>query len=288
MFRLVSSIPAAGFAIACASLSACSGSGEGLDQNGRPIDTTPPPVSAFKTIQDTIFTPLCVTCHAGPAAPRGLRLESGVAFAALVNAPSAEVPALLRVKPGDPNASYLVQKIEGRAAVGARMPLGQPPLSQANIDLIRQWITDGAPPIAAVSLPSIVTLKAVTPVEEALLSEAPDAIVVTADAELDTSLLTPANVVVMRSGGDKSFAEGNEVVIPGITIVIRSLEPTVFAISLPSGQWIPEQYLLTVNGSGPAPVADRRAISIDGDGNGIAGGDFEFSFAIESKAGVNP
>jgi hypothetical protein len=29
------------------------------------------------------------------------------------------------VKPGDPDNSYLVQKIEGRASVGGRMPLGE-------------------------------------------------------------------------------------------------------------------------------------------------------------------
>jgi uncharacterized membrane protein len=62
----------------------------------------------------------------------------------LVGARSSEVPSVQRVKSGDPNASYLVQKIEGHAAEGVRMPASGPPLSRENIELIRQWIADGA------------------------------------------------------------------------------------------------------------------------------------------------
>jgi hypothetical protein len=39
-----------------------------------------------------------------------------------------------------------VQKVEGTAAVGGRMPLGGDRLSDADIDLIRQWISEGANP----------------------------------------------------------------------------------------------------------------------------------------------
>jgi hypothetical protein len=53
-------------------------------------------------------------------------------------------PALSRVAANDPDNSYLVQKVEGSAASGARMPLGGGALDQAVIDDIRQWISDGA------------------------------------------------------------------------------------------------------------------------------------------------
>jgi hypothetical protein len=49
------------------------------------------------------------------------------------------------VAPGRPDDSYLVHKIEGRAAVGARMPLGGPFLDDATIAVIRDWIARGAP-----------------------------------------------------------------------------------------------------------------------------------------------
>ena len=63
-----------------------------------------------------------------------------------MNVNSVEVPSLKRVKPLDPDNSYLVHKIEGTAAVGGRMPLGRPALSAVEITLIRQWISEGAAP----------------------------------------------------------------------------------------------------------------------------------------------
>ncbi len=53
---------------------------------------------------------------------------------------------MLRVKPGDPANSYLVQKLEGAAGItGERMPLGGPFLDQATIDKVKSWIASGAP-----------------------------------------------------------------------------------------------------------------------------------------------
>ncbi len=48
--------------------------------------------------------------------------------------------------PGDPNNSYIIHKLEGTQTVGARMPFGLPPLSQAQIDQVRAWIQAGAAP----------------------------------------------------------------------------------------------------------------------------------------------
>ncbi len=66
-------------------------------------------------------------------------------FDNLVNVPSLQIPAIDRIEPGDPDNSYLIQKIEGAAGiVGSRMPQGGPFLDQATIDMIRQWVSDGA------------------------------------------------------------------------------------------------------------------------------------------------
>src|SRR5688572_29598215 len=117
--------------VACLGLAGCAGNGEGLDANGEPIVAGPPANSDFQEIQNTIFTPVCTTCHVGANAPQGLRLDAANSYAMLVNVPSAQVSGLLRVNPGNPGTSYLVQKIEGTAAVGARMPANGPPyLSQ--------------------------------------------------------------------------------------------------------------------------------------------------------------
>ena len=135
-------------------IAACAGNGEGLDANGRPLvpggGGSPPPLSAdFDSIQANIFTPICSVCHAGASAPEGLHLDADNSFSMLVGVPSTEVPSLMRVKPGDPDDSYIIQKLEGHAAVGAQMPLGGPYLSTDTIAFVRQWITDGAQPSAA-------------------------------------------------------------------------------------------------------------------------------------------
>lgn len=137
-------------ALCLLALTACGGGGgEGLDANGRPIGegsaASGPMTASFASIQSHVFTPICSVCHAGGAAPQGLRLDAANSYAMLVNVASSEVPSLKRVRPGDAANSYLVQKIEGRAAVGARMPFGGPYLDAQTITLIRQWIDAGAP-----------------------------------------------------------------------------------------------------------------------------------------------
>jgi hypothetical protein len=57
------------------------------------------------------------------------------------------VPTLQRVTPGNPDASYLIQKLEGTPGIVAlRMPRNAPPLDQTTISVIRQWISNGAQP----------------------------------------------------------------------------------------------------------------------------------------------
>ena len=94
------------------------------------------------SIQALVFTPTCATagCHSGGAPAGSLNLTDGNSYANLVDVPSVG-SALDRVEPGLPNDSYLVQKLE---TVGAgSMPPGNN-LPQADIDVIRTWISNGA------------------------------------------------------------------------------------------------------------------------------------------------
>jgi hypothetical protein len=132
-------------------LSGCAGNGQGLDENGNPIGSDPGgdlPVAfepTFTNIQQNVFSAICVQCHIGAAAPEGLRLDDANAYAFLVNVASEERPELLRVRPGDPDNSYLIRKLEGGPDIaGAQMPLNLPPLSQETINAIRVWISQGA------------------------------------------------------------------------------------------------------------------------------------------------
>ncbi|MFP5305576.1 MAG: hypothetical protein ACLGI7_07095 [Gammaproteobacteria bacterium] len=132
-------------------LAGCGGNGSGLDENGRPIDEGGGDGGelqpTIESIQDHVFTPQCASCHAGALAPQGLRLEDAqTSYDNLVDVRSTQVPTQFRVEPGSPDTSYLIDTLEGTQAVGDRMPRGQPPLDAETIGVIRQWISDGAPP----------------------------------------------------------------------------------------------------------------------------------------------
>jgi hypothetical protein len=190
---------------------------------------------------------------------------------------------LRRVEPGDPGNSYLVHKIEGRAAFGGAMPLGLPALGADQIDLIRQWIAAGAqPPPAAQAAASPARLVSSAPAPGELVSDPAAPMVVVFSHALDVNLLLDSNVTLTASGGDGGFDDGNETQVSvrvqmtsagGAALWIRS------AASLP-----PDDYELRIRGSGPVPVADLEGRPIDGDGDGIAAGDFVLPFRIAGDA----
>jgi hypothetical protein len=110
---------------------------------GDPID----PAATFSRVQNEIFTPTCaaIGCHDPLGQSSQMILTQGQAYGNIVNRPSVEMPGLSRIKPDDPANSYLYRKIIGAGITGDRMPLGSPPLSDAQIQLIRNWIRRGAP-----------------------------------------------------------------------------------------------------------------------------------------------
>ena len=131
------------------------GSGNGGGPS-TPMQPSPPPPAAppaapleptFTSIRTQVIQVWCVGCHTGIGrVPDGqLRLDANTAYGELVNVPSVGKPSAGRVVPGNPDGSYLIHKLEGRAdIVGARMPMGGPFLSQADIAVIRTWIAQGA------------------------------------------------------------------------------------------------------------------------------------------------
>lgn len=100
-----------------------------------------------------VFDFACVGCH---CCSDPLTLASGASWAALVNRPAPRSDARtdescggLLVKPGDPAASYLYQKIASATpCAGQPMPLNEfqfVPLPACAQDLVRRWIASGAP-----------------------------------------------------------------------------------------------------------------------------------------------
>ena len=105
-----------------------------------------PSATTFSAIQNDIFNVSCALsgCHTGGSPTGGMNLSSGQAYLNIVGIASSEVPGLQRITPGNANDSYMVQKLEGTAAVGAQMPFGAAPLSNAKIQNLRDWIDAGA------------------------------------------------------------------------------------------------------------------------------------------------
>lgn len=103
---------------------------------------------AFTEDLQPIFNRNCVgSCHDATTRSGGLTLAADVAYSELVGVPSEQVPALARVAPGDPDASYLLNKLEGShmsvGGEGTRMP-PELVLAQTELDLFRAWIAAGA------------------------------------------------------------------------------------------------------------------------------------------------
>jgi methionine-rich copper-binding protein CopC len=291
-------------------LAGCAGNGEGLDSNGVPIGSgggsggggsggggTGAVTADFQSIQDNVFTPICSPCHSGGGAPEGLMLDAAHSYNLLVGIASAEVPSLQRVKPGDPDSSYIIIKLtNGPGIVGAQMPRGEPPLPQPTIDAIRQWITNGAPQASASASPAEAMQKLQQTVAQAAASSSPfkvnftspvdgavvespvRQILVVFNHEVDASLVNYTNLTVQRvdpagvadtgAGGSAqllampsyfSLAEGN-----ASTVVIKPVAPLV-----------PGTYRVSARGSGGGVIADLNAQAL--------AGDYSFTFTVDAS-----
>lgn len=118
-----------------------------VECDGVCIDEVEPTLTS---IQTGIFTVSCTasTCHDANLPAEMLDLSSlSASQASLIDVDSVQAPASLRVAAGDSDASYLMNKLLGVdiAVDTTRMPQLDPDgLCQPNIDVIRQWIDDGA------------------------------------------------------------------------------------------------------------------------------------------------
>jgi hypothetical protein len=118
---------------------------------------TPKLEPTFSSIQQEIFNTTdasgrlaCTNCHttAGGRNPSGgMNLTTSLSYAAIVGVASTGKPGAVRVIPGDPENSYIIDKLEGRPTIaGVRMPRGNGPfLTDGQMLVIKRWISNGAP-----------------------------------------------------------------------------------------------------------------------------------------------
>lgn len=268
-------------------LSACGGSGGGGTSSAPPL---PPPSTfdpTFSDIQASIFTISCATsgCHSGAGAPQGLQLDAANSFANLVGVTSNEDANFLRVAPGDPDNSYLIQKLEGTASVGGQMPLGGTPLDQGVIDIVRQWISDGAID-DRMQASDPIRVASITPLPGSDLSSAPTQIIAGFDRDPDASTVNANTFLLESSGGDGTFGDGNEIQIMATSITVPAAN-TRSAVFEPANALADETYRVRLLGTGASVILDMDANALDGEfgssfpsGNGTEGGDFEAQFSI--------
>jgi hypothetical protein len=275
------------------SIAACAGNGNGLDANGQPLTSgssgSLPPLSAdFASLQANIFTPICSVCHIGGGAPEGLRLDAANSFNLLVGVPSAEVPSLLRVKPGDPDNSYIIQKLEGHQAVGSQMPFGcpqtQPCLTTSTIAFIRQWITDGAPPAAAATVHAAAPLAmtSIVPDDVEPVSESPPQIMMVFNQDLDVTQIDSRSMQIEKIVPGESSASTlvSEVVPARVSVSSANLRALMV---WPSRPLVSGHYRLVIAAGAPTQVSDMAGNALALGAPGESGESVISNFDVEVR-----
>lgn len=96
----------------------------------------------------------CSSCHSGPDAEAGLRLDAQHAYEDLLERKSTQASKMNLVSPGEPDESYLLHKMLGThldvGGHGDRMPLEgswgvKGSLSDDEVARVKKWIVNGAP-----------------------------------------------------------------------------------------------------------------------------------------------
>jgi hypothetical protein len=261
--------------LACCTLAAC-GSGDGFVGSGGVVGPLAP---NFDSIQANIFEQVCEHCHSGATAPAGLRLDAANSYASLVGVSSVERPGVLRVAPGNANNSYLIHKLEGTSGiVGQRMPAGLPPVPQSDIDVVRQWIGDGALPAAAATGPIRVT--SVSPEPSSAVDTLPASITIGFDRELNAPSVTAATFTLVRAGADGMLGTTDDVAIAPASIAVPLANPRSAVMDLRGVAPVLDRYAITLAGTSPAAILDLDGNALDGEGDGVAGGDFTATFSV--------
>ena len=100
----------------------------------------------FSSIYEKIFSKKCAlyTCHSSAFANESAELDlmDKTSYSSLVNVKSVMFPDILRIKPGDPDNSLLINRLDGTVIVAP--PLERTSVSEKELNIIRTWIKNGA------------------------------------------------------------------------------------------------------------------------------------------------
>ncbi|MFT3916203.1 MAG: hypothetical protein QM704_19640 [Anaeromyxobacteraceae bacterium] len=106
--------------------------------------------ATYASITTGLMVPRCATgaCHGGSSPVAFPPCDANRWYAAMVDVESQQAPGVKLIAPGDPDSSYLVHKLRGTHALvgggGARMPIADAALDDAEQAAVEAWIANGA------------------------------------------------------------------------------------------------------------------------------------------------
>lgn len=118
--------------------------GDGAPPPCEIVDSDPATPVTFFEVQTRVFGQFC-NCHTTPGLS-GITV-GGLDLRSLETAlEGGRTGGAQDIVPGDACQSFMVGKITGMPAFGQRMPRGRPPLTEADQQLVIDWIAEGARP----------------------------------------------------------------------------------------------------------------------------------------------
>jgi hypothetical protein len=211
----------------------------------------------------------------------------------LIGIASTQDGGVQRVNPGNPNLSYLISKLEGPGANGGQMPPSGP-MPQAEIDVIRQWIMDGA--IDDTIVPNNpIRVTTLSPMPGAALVAVPTQIIAGFDRQVDATSVDLNSFLLVGSGGDGMFGNGNDVSIAAASITVPAANPQSAIFDLTGVVLADDTYQVSLLGNGGTAIMDLGGNALDGEflgafpsGDGVAGGDLVVQFTLVTPIVIGP
>jgi hypothetical protein len=168
------------------------------------------------------------------------------------------------------------------------MPAGLPALPQSDIDVIRQWITDGAQPSSSASGPIRIT--SLSPAPSSTVFALPGSITVGFNREVNAPSVTTASFTLRRAGVDGQLGTADDVTMTPASVTVPAANPRSAVMDLTGVASVLDSYRITLLGTGPAAILDLSGNALDGDpiqllpsGDGIAGGDYTATFTVRRR-----
>ena len=238
---------------------------------------SPPPLMAtFDSIQANIFTPICAGCHGGANPAENLNLDATHSYNDLINVPSTEEPSIVRVKPGFPSQSYLVQHLQ-KEGDGA---------SATDVSFIEQWITDGAPPsTTATPMADKFEIAAAQPDSGDVESAPPPRIIVGFTQELDANRIGGGSVLLERMEDDPA-PQAAATPIPA-TVSMPAGNARALLVT-PSSVLTPGNYEVVMNPAGGAELASIAGATLSTPAPDVNGERVLTRFSVAAGGSGNP